>query len=250
MQVLKKENPELLERHIRFFEAVGNSSLNVIQLEPDIYLYRFVAGVPCSDPVQAHYFLKENVWRHKPLHMDIRDSISYKVYLKGLCAGVHFKMDFSLWSFSDDVCLVHGDATLENLLMIEQGILAIDPGDTRGYNSVENDKGKLCQSWLTHWNTIKYKAGPVVLTDGQIETLDINYNTICSVLYHWIRIIKNAKRHAPRVSQYGREFVIPILEQALRDKRDTRSLRLRWDVGTVRRVYDTLLHAVDGCLDS
>lgn len=227
---------ELGQVHIRENQSLSGDRVT--------YRYKFVPGQAAVYVGPVLRFLQDKVWTLPPLtQVQDRSDLEYLAYIEGLVLQLDLDLDVDLLSVGGaGKHLVHGDACLENFIMTENGIVAIDPGLPRGFNNRYNDLGKICQSVLTHWQFIKY--GCVLLVPpGAMMSMEINYQVISSLLTHWVRILKNENRHVARVGRYGRKAVVPILQQALRDNKSTRASRSRWDFGVLAGIHDQLLRA-------
>lgn len=247
MRILKKEMPDLAKFQTNWLARVHPERNTSWKAGDAGYEYDFIPGIPAQDPAAVIEFLSCNVW-NRPAFADVEpDPNGYLQYVirqaqKAAVRGFEPSL-LDLGVTHTPVCLVHGDATLENFLYTESGIVAIDPGLSRGFSTRNNDRGKLLQSCLTQWNLVKYGQPthtPLALFD---YPLSVDYFTVSSLITHWIRIIKNEHRHAPRVGRFGREVVIPTLQASLASNQGTRLSGSRWDTGFIKTIYDLFLSA-------
>lgn len=93
-------------------------------------------------------------------------------------------------------CLVHGDLTLENILLDPYDLpILLDPGMHRGFSFKEIDEAKLLQSILVLWERVKrgfnypLLKAPFKITDLHLSLLDV----------HLFRAIRHSELHSSDV---------------------------------------------------
>lgn len=247
MLILKQEPEEVCLRQRLFFSKVGKGP-EVVDSDYGWYKYKFLPGEAPAHCNKVMDYLNKAVWRHQPLMVDeVHSTTAYCDYLRSLKStkgiDVNEQVLEILQQHIDTApkVLVHGDATLENFVEYEDKITPIDPGLPRGFNTVENDKGKLLQSYLTSWHWVNSGSSRMIY----IQSLQhgVTTVTLCSLLSHWYRILKNADRHRKFVQRYGYEVAVPTLTRAILEqvKEDTDPLRYRWDIDRLRSLCDCLL---------
>lgn len=93
-------------------------------------------------------------------------------------------------------CLVHGDLTLENVLLDPDDLpMLLDPGIHRGFSFKEADEAKLLQSILVLWERVKrgfnypLLKAPFQITELHLSLLDM----------HLFRAIRHSELHSSDV---------------------------------------------------
>lgn len=234
MIIHKSEPKQVIDRQCSFFSQVVPER-KIIKNSSKSYSYTYIAGVNASSLLHVISYLKEYVWIHPPLICDTTEY--YWDYLTGI-AQTHPRVLSLLKELSTEQILVHGDATLENFIQTFDGVTCIDPGMSRGFCHRENDKGKLLQSYLTHWQTIRHGLPPIEYRELP-ACLSVNNGSIASLISHWYRIIKNHERHPSIVRRYGLNCVIPVLTAELQTTNS--SVGYRWMPDRLRKIYNLLL---------
>lgn len=247
MIIKKLELPHVCERQLAFFQGT-NRGPTVHDSGNGWYEYEYVPGKQVDNAGDLLSYLRRWVWKLEPLspHDESDDRYMYCDYLrhlKKLDIPVEDKILDVLQDHIDKTkpVLVHGDATLENFVSSQIGIVPIDPGMPRGFSTVENDKGKILQSLITHWSAVSVEDHRLVIADAMLA--EANLVTICSLISHWYRILKNAERHRRYVEWYGYNMALPILTRfALEEiKCTTNPLRHRWGVDRLLHLHHQLL---------
>lgn len=247
MYVSKQESKELVSRQLEFFTKVPSCSLLEAESELlDSYTYNFIPGVSCTYQTSLRFLSKE-VWNQEPLKQDNTCLNDYLYYVGTIAENKGLEVRIAL-DILDDLnskqpCLVHGDATEENLIFTENAeVVPIDPGMPRGFSLPENDLGKLLQNVLTHWIFIKFKTGSLKNWADVIVNYEVNSYIVASLVTHWVRILKNADRHSKRVERFGTNSVIPTLIESLEERELSGNPRgSRWSNSSFKRCYDKLL---------
>jgi len=246
--VTKTEESEvLITRQIKFLES---QKIETEQIDSWSYKYRYVYGQILHNPVLLYRFLEDNVWNQQPFSFDLREHEAYANYICSLAHNLELSVVDGLHAAIVEMCLepkvlVHGDSTLENFIERPTGeIVPIDPGLPRGFNTKENDIGKILQHCLTYWSYWKRFEDPdrSIYRVKYLARLNVVTGySILSLYTHWIRILKNATRHSPDVTQYGSHVVIPLLSRELAEDIQSGTLRHRWNAYRLQGLCHELL---------
>lgn len=255
MIVEKREDGEVISRQLEFYRRCGHGpkicSTGITYHSITYYTYEFVPGVTPNDYGKILLFLGDHVWCKPPipgedtlknyygyiLTLNDEYSINLSKQVKEILCRVSERWE-------KPVHLVHGDAMLENFVQTHDGIVPIDPGLPRGFCHMDNDIGKLLMNALTQWTSIRHGRAvqwSLNIDDASIGVLKVDESTLCSLLTHWIRVIKNGKRHPARVERYGRECVVPALSKVLVEGQNFSDVRYRWHTGRLRELRDHFL---------
>lgn len=221
MLISKVEEPELMNRQLRYFTATNGLKCEVNG--DGSYHYEYIPGQMCTDVHEVFLHLSRKIWNRPPL--GVCDADHYPSYIKQLCLQFNIVLPHQIelailetFHSMSPVVLCHGDATMENFIQTDHGIVDIDPGLPRGFNCQENDIGKMLQSILTCWERVRHD---VVVEWRNIDQLVVTRSSIVALLTHWIRIVKNKHRHPEYIETYARNVVIPKLVEELTHNSDT-----------------------------
>lgn len=226
VMVKQETGSDLVDSQMNFWMRVPerNRPSGLHRIRPCIYLYTKVEGsMPCSEDASLIWSaVKNTVWSWvdwtDDLDMDTRwqePSYSYKDYcdyveLRG--GDYDLMMRVATHTFTP-ARTVHGDLTIENLLIASGVVVFLDPG--RPILLVrELDEAKLLQSWVTQWEALK-GTGPV--WECVSIPFTIRYVHIALLYSHWVRLLGHDERHTSSVLKIGRDTVLPELEQILRE---------------------------------
>lgn len=231
MLITKQETPELNTRQYHFLTLVRpeyplSSTWDAERVRS--YSYDYIPGEETDRIRSVIAYLKKRVWCRSALTSDHQYSIQdYIAYVKSIVpTGSHIEWLTGLRELPlhGAPILVHGDCTLENWIDNNQNgeVVPIDPGMPRGFNHRENDIGKLLQSCLTFWKTVKSGNKSDSLTlDHLCSVYEVTWFSLASCLSHWYRVLKNKDRHPSQVGDYAEEQVIPFFTAVLGDSVST-----------------------------
>lgn len=101
---------------------------------------------------RMEHLLETEVWNRPSQNYDVTGEMNYKEYHANL------GLEIPDWAIPDKFCLTHGDPTVSNTMIREDGSLAfIDPRPPRGYvpSCRETDAARILQSFF-HWEATVY----------------------------------------------------------------------------------------------
>lgn len=246
MLITKVEPQELVDRQLDYLVRVGDPAFQLHRATPTTYRYNYIPGVQATNVGIVLDHLETHVWSKSSISSC--DSGAYYGYILELIKQHRIKISQKAIhlvcrvseQWLDSAQLVHGDATMENFIATDHGVIGIDPGLPRGFCHPDNDKGKLLQSVLTHWDLVRHGSQTTYRNQSALE---VTQATLVSLLTHWIRIIKNADRHPKHVEWCGRKCVIPILERELEESANFPTVRYRWGAGRLDELHNRFLRA-------
>lgn len=249
MLITKDEPEAICQRHAVFLRKIRPEFPIEVKTSTS-YVYNWIPGSQPTNIDAVYRYLRSKVWGHSPIEGDWNplQQQAYVTYIRYIRPTVPALILREIGRLTEigNPCLVHGDATLENFLVVEDGgeskVVPIDPGHPRGFVHPNNDKGKLLQSYLTHWRTLKEGVEPVEFYN---PFMLVTTASVISLLTHWYRLVRHHERHRPAVLRHGCETVIPELERAilarLEEGEDSLSSGSGWNVDQLEELYNRLL---------
>lgn len=233
---IKREAPELLVRQFKFFREIAeeNRPSNLKYIGPTMYEYDWVEG--------EHPRNQEEMWRAwevlesqrvkvgEPVQgTRCREFVKYWQYVVDRWVSVQRddrpKISMIIPSTFQMVAPVHGDCTLENILIKPNGVpVFIDPGNTKELDLAAQDRAKLMQSVITQYEAAnrgwEYCGWDLPFEPDQMDW----YLLLC----HWIRLLAHPEKHTDKVERYGRNVVVPSLVELLNNGKEIIRVRPRW----------------------
>lgn len=216
--ICKMERPELIKIQLNFFADIGMPNIpEVLPVSEGRYDYTYVeGGHPSTQPHLgwAYRIAATVIWRDTGAFVPLCDVRSYIDYVAkryysttGLSPNLDVLETVLCTKPLKKTKTVHGDFTLENIVISPDHIVFIDPGNPHGMICREQDEAKMLQSIVTRWEELhrgwkpSYFSAPFTITPVHI----------CLLACHWMRLLAHPTKHSEEIQIYGTKYLVPML---------------------------------------